>query len=56
MTELAGIPKKDQGLIKIVDRMATETGVTHFDVGQIAVVHRTSPNESAPIIILVMKE
>ena len=55
MVELAGIPKTtDQGLIKIINRMATEAGVTHFDVGQIDVVHRTSFKESAAIIIIII--
>ena len=33
--------------------MATEAGVTHFDFGQIYVVHRSSPKESTHIIIIV---
>lgn len=55
--ETAGIPKTtDEDLIKIIDRIAIEAGITHFDVGQINVVRRTSPTESAPINILFLKK
>ena len=54
MVGLADIPKTtdEDG----IDRMPTEAGITHFDIGQIDVVHRTSPKASAPIIILFIKK
>ena len=36
--------------------MATEAGITHFDVGQIDIVHRILPKVSARIIILFIKK
>ena len=54
MVGLADIPKttyEDR-----IDRMPTEAGITHFDIGQIDVVHRTSPKASALIIILFIKK
>lgn len=57
MVKTAGIPKTTgKDLIKIIDRMATKSGITHFDVGQINVVRRTSPTESAPINIFFLKK
>ena len=57
MVKLANIPKTtDEDLIKFIDRMTTETDITRFDVGQVDVVHRTSPEESAPNIILFIKK
>ena len=57
MAELVGIPKtKDEYLLKIIDRIGTEAGITHFDVGQIDIVHKASPKASAFIIILFIKK
>ena len=36
--------------------MTNETGITYIDVSQTDAVHRTSPKESAPIIILFIKK
>ena len=54
---MAGIPKKtNEAVIKMIDKMATKAGITHFDVGQIDVVHRTLPKESASSIIVFIKK
>ena len=45
MVELVDLKTTDEDLIKIIDRMATAAGITH----------RTSPKESVPIIILLIK-
>ena len=48
--------KKDKYQIKTIDRVTTEAGITHFYVGQVYVVHRASPKESTPIVIIFMKK
>lgn len=54
---MARIPKKtDEAVIRMTDKMATKAGITHFNVGQIDVVHRTLPKESASTIILFIKK
>ena len=57
MVKTAGISKTTgKDLIKIIERMATESSITHFDVGQINVVRRTSLTESVPINIFFLKK
>ena len=53
MVEKSGIPhKKGEDSLNLINQLANLANITDFDISQIDLAHRTSPNESAPIIIL----
>ena len=53
MVEISGIPhKKGDDCLNLINQLANLVNITDFDISQIDLTHRTSPNESAPIIIL----
>ena len=56
MVEISGIPhKKGEDCLNLINQLANLANITDFDISQIDLAHRTSPNESAPIIILFLK-
>ena len=53
MVEISGIPrKKGEDCLNLISQLANLANITDFDISQIDLAHRTSPNELAPIIIL----
>ena len=53
MVEISGIPrKKGEDCLNLINQLANLANITDFDISQIDLAHRTSPNESVPIIIL----
>ena len=53
MVEISGIlHKKEEDCLNLINQFANLENITDFDISQIDLAHRTSPNESALIIIL----
>ena len=53
MVEISGIPRrKKENCLDLISQLAARANITDFDVSQIDLAHRTSPNDLAPIIIL----